>query len=340
MRIPRSLITALLQTAIVIGVLLILPLMIYAFTRNFDESIHSLISIIPAMTISYVIFMLNYWWFVPVFYYKKKKFLYFSVNIFLYFLILLQAFITFSRVMNPLSENVFIFASTCFITLMFVVGSSALALALRNSLRNQALREQILEEKRRHTEDELIWLKNQINPHFLFNTLNNISALINLDTDRAQDCISRLSDLLRYAMYDTSKQYVSLAKEVDFMKDYISLMKLRCNEKTVVKSNFDVESCSVQIAPLLLISLIENAFKHGVSSNQPSEISISMVEKGSNLSFECENTNHAKRASDHSGSGIGLANMKRRLELLYSGRFQWIQNIDKDKFIIKVTIEL
>lgn len=340
MRIPGSLITALLQTAIVIGVLLILPLMIYAFTRNFDESIHSLISILPAMTISYVIFMLNYWWFVPVFYYKKKKFLYFSVNIFLYFLILLQAFITFSRVMNPRSENVFIFASTCFITLMFVVGSSALALALRKSLRNQALREQILEEKRRHTEDELIWLKNQINPHFLFNTLNNISALINLDADRAQDCISRLSDLLRYAMYDTSKQYVSLAKEVDFMKDYISLMKLRCNEKTVVKSNFDVESGSVQIAPLLLISLIENAFKHGVSSNQPSEISISLVEKGSNLSFECENTNHAKGDSDHSGSGIGLANMKRRLELLYSDRFQWIQNIDKDKFIIKVTIEL
>ena len=340
MRIPGSIITALLQTAIVIGVLMIVPLMIYAFTRNFDESIRALISITPAMTISFVIFMLNYWCFVPFFYYKRKRFLYFSVNLLLYFIILLQAFITFSKVMTPLSENIFIFASTCFITLMFVVGSSALALALRNSLRNQALREQILEEKRRHTEDELIWLKNQINPHFLFNTLNNISALINIDADRAQDCISRLSDLLRYAMYDTSRQYVSLTKEIEFMKDYISLMKLRCNDKTEVKSNFDVESGSVPIAPLLLISLIENAFKHGVSSNHPSEISISMVENGGNLSFECENTNHAKGDSDHSGSGIGLANMKRRLELLYPERFQWIQNIDKDKFKIKVTIEL
>lgn len=340
MKIPRPIITALSQTGIIIGILLILPLMIYAFTRNFDESFRALISIIPAMTISFVIFMLNYWWFVPCFYYKKKKVIYFSVNIILYFLILLQAFITFSRVMTPSSENVFIFASTCFITLMFVVGSSALALALRNSLRNQVLREQILEEKRRHTEDELLWLKNQINPHFLFNTLNNISALVNIDATKAQDCISRLSDLLRYAMYESSKQFVPLINEVEFMKDYISLMKLRCNNKTEIHSNFVIGSGAVQIAPLLLISLIENAFKHGISSNQHSKISISMVEEGKILTFECVNTNHAKGNSDHSGSGIGLVNMKRRLELLYPYKFEWHQNNDKDYFTIKIKIEL
>ena len=325
---------------VVVGILLLLPFMIYAFTRNFDESIRALISIVPAMTISFVIFMLNYWWFVPYFYYRKKRFIYFLLNLILYFLILLQAFITFSKVVSSPSENIFIFASTCFITLMFVVGSSALALALRNSLRNQILREQILEEKRRHTEDELLWLKNQINPHFLFNTLNNISALINIDSDRAQDCLSRLSDLLRYAMYETSKQFVPLVKEVEFMKDYISLMKLRCNNKTLVHSNFEIDSGSVQIAPLLLISLIENAFKHGVSSNLPSEISISLQEKEEILNFECINTNHAKGNSDHSGSGIGLVNMKRRLELLYPDRFKWNQNEDKDVFKINIKIKL
>ena len=340
MRLPRPLITAISQTCVVIGIMLLLPLMIYVFTRNFEESVRALISIVPAMTICFVIFMLNYWWFVPYFYYKKKRFLYFSVNIILYLLILLQAFLTFSHVDNPPSENIFLFATTCFITLVFVVGSSALALALRNSLRNQALREQILEEKRRHTEDELIWLKNQINPHFLFNTLNNISALVNIDADKAQDCISRLSDLLRYAMYETSKEFVPLIKEVEFMKDYISLMQLRCNAKTIVNRRFDVESSSIQIAPLILISLIENAFKHGVSSNLHSEISISMIEKEGLLTFECENTNHAKGSSDHSGSGIGLANMKRRLELLYPNRFEWEQQVDENNFKITIKIEL
>ena len=284
--------------------------------------------------------MLNYWWFVPYFYYKRKRILYFCVNIVLYLLILLQAFYVFSKTVSTPAENIFIFTSTCFITLMFVVCASALALALRNSLRTHALREQILEEKRRHTEDELIWLKNQINPHFLFNTLNNISALVNIDADKAQDCISRLSDLLRYAMYETSKQFVPLNKEIEFMKDYISLMKLRCNDKTAVVSNFEVESESVQIAPLLLISLIENAFKHGVSSSQPSEISISMIENGGNLTFECQNTNHAKGTSDHSGSGIGLVNMKRRLELLYPERFEWNHHTDEEDFKIRVKIEL
>lgn len=336
----RPIISALLQTATFIGFLLVLPLMIYAFTRNFDESIRALIGIIPAMTICFVVFMLNYWWLVPYFYYKKKRVLFFSVNIIVYLLILLQAFVTFSKVVTPVSENVFIFASTCFITLTLVVGSSALALALRNSLRNQALREQILEEKRRHTEDELIWLKNQINPHFLFNTLNNISALIYIDADKAQDCISRLSDLLRYAMYETSKQFVPLSKEVEFMIDYIALMKLRCNNKTVVNSLFEVESENVKIAPLLLISLIENAFKHGVSSNLPSEISITMIEKGGVLTFECWNTNHAKGNTDHSGKGIGLSNMKRRLELLYPDKFEWNQSVEMDVFKIVVRIEL
>lgn len=340
MNYSRPIITALIQIAIFIGVLLIVPLMIYVFTRNTDASIGALISIIPAFSISFVIFMVNYWWLVPGLYFKRKKILFFSINTILYLLILLQAFIVFNKTVGSPKENIFIFASTSFITLMFVVGASALAFALRNSLRNQVLREQILEEKRRHTEDELVWLKNQINPHFLFNTLNNISALVMIDADRAQDCISRLSDMLRYAMYETSRQFVPLNREIEFMKDYVSLMKLRCNNKTIVKADFDAESNNAQIAPLLLISLIENAFKHGVSSNQPSVISISLKEKDGVLTFNCENTNHAKGSTDHSGSGIGLTNMKRRLELLYPDKFEWELTSDKENFKITVKIIL
>ena len=314
--------------------------MVFVFTGKPEESLSALISIFPTTAISFLIFLLNYWWFVPFFYYKNRRGIYVLVNFILYILIVLPSIFSWLHSERPDSENTFIFASTCFITLMFVVGSSALALALRNSLRNRILREQILEEKRQHTEDELKWLKNQINPHFLFNTLNNISALVKKNADQAQDCISRLSDLLRYAMYDTSKPYVPLLQEINFMKDYISLMKLRCNNKTTICENFEIESDCAKIAPLLLISFIENAFKHGVSSSYPSEINISLHEKNGVLTFICTNTNHAKCKSDRSGSGIGLVNMKRRFELLYPNNFEWFQRTDNDRFSIFIKILL
>lgn len=340
MKETRPIYVILIQFAVVVCALLMMPLMIYVFTGDFEESKWSLISVMPAMTVSFIIFMLNYWWLVPVLYFRRKRLLFFLMNLFLYLLILLLFCLVWSNTTEEDSVNIIMMASAFFINLMFIIGASALALALRNSLRNRILREQIMEEKRRHTEDELIWLKNQLNPHFLFNTLNNISALVNIDADMAQDCISRLSDLLRYAMYETSKQFVPLFKEAEFMKDYISLMQLRCNDKTTVNVEFDLESNNVKIAPLLLISLIENAFKHGVSSNLHSEISIFLKERAELLTFECINTNHAKGSSDNSGSGIGLVNTERRLELLYPGRFKWNQESEKGLFKIRVEINL
>ncbi|MDE6543791.1 MAG: histidine kinase [Muribaculaceae bacterium] len=227
-----------------------------------------------------------------------------------------------------------------FFAILFLAGAAALAMALRNAARARALKEQMEEEKRRHTEAELVWLKNQLNPHFLFNTLNNISSLVVFDAERAQESISRLSDLLRYAMYESAKPTVSLLMEVDFMKDYISLMSLRCNDRTTVSTHFEVASPSIQIAPLLLVSLIENAFKHGVSASRHSEISISLIEDGGVLTFMCTNTDHAKGADDNSGSGIGLVNMRRRLELLYNDRYEWVQTSDDNRFNITIKIRL
>ena len=340
MKYSQTTINVLTQIGIMISLLLILPMMVFVFTGDVGEATRAMIGVMPALIISSFIFMINYWWLVPRFYYRGKRYIFYPVNLLLYILLFFQAYISYSRSVGNPSDNIFIFASTCFIILMLVTGSAAMALALRNALRNKILREQFQEEKRRHVEDELTWLKNQINPHFLFNTLNNISALINLDPGRAQESISRLSDLLRYAMYETSKPFVPLNREVDFIKDYISLMKLRCNNKTIIKTNFEVESNSLQIPPLLLISLVENAFKHGVSSNQLSEITILMEEKEGILKFECVNSNHAKDSSDNSGSGIGLANMKRRLELLYPEKHEWEKAEDEDQFRIALNIAL
>ena len=150
--------------------------------------------------------------------------------------------------------------------------------SIRHFIRNRDIKQQLKDEKAKNTEAELAWLKNQINPHFLFNTLNNISSLTQIDPDAAQDAIAQLSDLLRYAMYETNKKTVPISGEVAFMRNYIALMKLRCNEKTEVKTTFEVEQ-DVEIAPLLFISLIENAFKHGVSSSRHSMIDIHLEQK-------------------------------------------------------------
>ena len=197
------------------------------------------------------------------------------------------------------------------------------------------------EKKQKEVESELAWLKNQINPHFLFNTLNNISSLTHIDADEAQDAVMQLSDLLRYAMYETNKPKVPLEGEVEFMRNYIDLMKLRTNEMTTVGEEIEIEDGSLEVAPLLFISLIENAFKHGMNSNAPAVIKISLVQKGDTLVFSCDNTNNPKPTKDRSGSGIGLENTRRRLDLQYQGRYQWEQTITPENiYHVKITLQL
>lgn len=216
---------------------------------------------------------------------------------------------------------------------------AAIAIGIRHFIRTRQIRQQLKDEQAKHTEAELAWLKNQINPHFLFNTLNNISSLCQIDADSAQDAIAQLSDLLRYAMYETNKNTVPIQGEVEFMRNYIELMKLRCNEKTEVKTTFDIEQ-NMDIAPLLFISLIENAFKHGVSSNRPSKIDIRLVTEGDDLVFTCDNTNYPKDDADRSGSGIGLENTRRRLDLMYPDHYTWQQWLENDIYHVRVTLNI
>ena len=197
------------------------------------------------------------------------------------------------------------------------------------------------EKKQKEVEAELAWLKNQINPHFLFNTLNNISSLTQIDADEAQDAVMQLSDLLRYAMYETNKPKVPLDGEVEFLRNYIELMKLRCNEMTTVSTEIEVADRNMEVAPLLFISLVENAFKHGMNSNAPATIDISLKQEDGTLVFVSDNTNNPKPTKDRSGSGIGLENTRRRLDLLYQGRYQWEQTITPENiYHVKITLQL
>ena len=187
---------------------------------------------------------------------------------------------------------------------------------------------------------ELTWLKHQLNPHFLFNTLNNISSLTQIDPDKAQESIGQLSDLLRYALYDSEADKVPLTEEMEFMDNYIDLMALRCNELTKVEKSLERPQQSVEVAPLLFISLVENAFKHGVNARYPSFVRIGMRYADGKLLFQCQNSLFEKQGSDHIGSGIGLENMKRRLELLYPGKYSYKQQADENTYTVEVVLSI
>ena len=223
------------------------------------------------------------------------------------------------------------YASLLIISLLVNLMAIGIALSIRYVMRQG-------EKRQREVEAELAWLKNQINPHFLFNTLNNISCLAQIDGDETQEAIMQLSDLLRYAMYETNKPKVPLASEVEFMRNYIELMKLRCNEMTTVSEHFSIGNDNADIAPLLFISLVENAFKHGMDSNAPATIDIGLTEKDGTIVFTCDNTNNAKPTKDRSGSGIGIQNTRRRLDLIYPNRYHWEQTLEKNVYHVRVSI--
>lgn len=176
------------------------------------------------------------------------------------------------------------------------------------------------ETERRQVEAELKSLKNQLNPHFLFNTLNNIYSLISFSPEKAQHAVHDLSRLLRYVLYENNQNFVPLMKEMEFINNYIALMKIRLPEQVKVVTDICAES-DIPVAPLLFITLIENAFKHGVSATRPSFVSVELKTAG-DREIVCRiiNSYFPKDEKDGSGSGIGLDNLQKRLALLYPGR--------------------
>ena len=184
------------------------------------------------------------------------------------------------------------------------------------------------ENKRKETEmlraeTELANLKSQINPHFLFNTLNNIYSLIQIDQGQAQGAVHDLSGMLRYLLYESEQPTVSLAKESAFLKDYVKLMSLRLPDDRVKVDVSLPEESSTRIAPMMFIPLVENAFKHGISDTEQSFIKIDLHENGDSVVCRVENSCFPKDDDDRSGSGIGLKNLSRRLDMLYPGNYSF-----------------
>lgn len=225
------------------------------------------------------------------------------------------------------------------ISLLFFIG---LSIALKTVMQWRKLENRNRDLEQKQAEAELKNLKNQLNPHFLFNTLNNIYALIAVNKDKAQEAVLELSRLLRYVLYENKERYVPVGQELNFLKDYIALMRLRQNKQTHIEVSVSSGQCSnCRIAPLLFIPLIENAFKHGINPIGESFIHIVITSCGTHtISCTVENSYFPKNNTDRSGSGIGLDNLRRQLQLLYPDKHSFTTVLSGETYKSTLTINL
>ena len=225
------------------------------------------------------------------------------------------------------------------ITLALMVGLSVAIKMTQKWIVSEKERKQLEQER---TEAELKNLKNQLNPHFLFNTLNNIYSLIAISPDRAQSAVLELSKMLRYVLYENAQAYVPMEKELEFNHNYIELMRLRLARHVKVEVDMPDGLCrGYQIAPLLFITLIENAFKHGVSNSKPSFIDLDIHQKGDRVVCYLKNSYFPKDAEqDKSGSGIGIKNLRKRLELIYPNRHIFSYGVEGDNYYSMLELQI
>jgi hypothetical protein len=189
---------------------------------------------------------------------------------------------------------------------------------------------------------EVKFLKSQVNPHFLFNTLNNLFSMAQKKgNDSLADGISKLSGMMRYMIYESNEDKVPLEKEIEYLEDCIVLNKLRyADNEAVVKFSHPSDTNGVVIAPMLFIPFVENAFKHGILIGQSSEIDISIAITNKYLIFTCTNTIYRVRKMEQEKGGIGLENVKRRLDLLYPGKYELSTKTDDNRYIVNLGINL
>jgi len=198
-------------------------------------------------------------------------------------------------------------------------------------------KKQLIESEKTNT--ELQFLKNQINPHFLFNSLNSIYSLTIQKSNDAPEAVITLSELMRYMLYQTNDEFVLLKSEIDFIKNYMKLQRLRIVNNEHININVHGIVSNQKIRPLLLISFIENAFKYGTDFKGNTEISIKIYVKEDEIQFTCINL-IGSRDKDDENSGIGLKNTKERLLLLYPEKHWLTVKEENNKFIIDLTLKL
>lgn len=215
------------------------------------------------------------------------------------------------------SSSYFIFTYNVIISLL-VVGFNTMLKFATQWLRKDQQRKELEKET---VQSQLMVLQNQVSPHFFMNTLNNIHALIDYNSDDAKDAVLRLSNMMRYLLYESDQGKTSLRKEIEFLQSYIDLMKLRLQPEVDLQVNFPKNIPDIEIYSLLTISFLENAFKHGINPRGHSFIHILLEMTDNQLHFNIKNSRIETNEREIEPGGIGIENAKKRLELLYGKRY-------------------
>lgn len=225
-------------------------------------------------------------------------------------------------------------------TIALVLGISTSITTIQKWQKDKQLHQDLEQDR---VSSELSFLKAQINPHFFFNTLNNIYALTHVNADISRKAIHQLSRMMRYVLYDTQNSTTQLSQEIAFIKDYISLMELRLTDVVKIEFTSPAALKDMAIAPMIFLPFVENAFKHGVSATQPSHISITVSQNDTSVELNVVNTIIKEQSNNlEEGSGIGLNNTKRRLDLLYPGKHTLIINesTTENIYLVHLTLNL
>lgn len=297
-----------------------------------------------------VVFYVNYLWLTPRYFVTGKHRYYWLINIAMIVVLgnFLHLWMTYTHEMFSLGRHHHRepeFIDYILFILRDIVNlaiSAAVATAAALALRWQKAEATLKDAEAARATAELSNLRSQMNPHFLLNTLNNIYALTAFDTAKAQEAIQELSRMMRHILYDNQQPFVSIKDEVEFLEDYVKLMQIRISDSVKITFEKDIQNPQQSVAPMLCISLVENAFKHGISPTELSFINIRIESNEHSITCDIQNSNHPKSASDHSGHGIGLQQVQRRLDLSYSGHYTWERGVSDDgkTYSSKITITL
>ena len=199
--------------------------------------------------------------------------------------------------------------------------------------------QQMAELEKQNLERQLEYLRYQINPHFFMNTLNNIHALVDIDPEKAKHTILELSKMMRFVLYEGNKKMVPLSAELGFLQNYITLMSLRYTDNVQITVNLPSAPAGSEVPPLLFVTFVENAFKHGISYQQQSFVEVGATIEDGMLTFQCRNSKQLTANSQQPG-GVGLKNIRKRLELIYGSRYKLNINDNINTYHIELTIPL
>lgn len=310
---------------IVLHAIIWIAIVLYFMYNNGRTEYSTIVNFVYFGIVNISLFYINYLFILPTFL-NRKKYLWCALSIF--FVVMIFSFIKcglayyfYDIVIKRGGSKVVIdfwyyYSSAVFVSCFFILLSTVLKF-IQDWFLNEKVKSNLENE---NLIAELAFLKSQINPHFLFNSLNNIYSLAYQKSEKTPEAILKLSEIMRYMLYESNEDKVELSNEIRYLENYIELQKLRFKDNIYIKFEINGDLLGLMITPLVLISFVENAFKHGIATDSENPISISLNLSDGKLLFHVSNIKSSMN-KDITG-GIGLQNVQRRLSLIYKDRYR------------------